>query len=168
MKLTELDKDTLTEELESILTEITDFLGLEMEYDYEIEAYETAKGDEREIMKVRLKGDRDPLLIGYHGQTLDRIQHIVSMSLSSKFQQIVRVALNVNDYRDGREDYLTGLASRTAEQVIESGLEVELEPMKAPDRRIVHNALGNDPQIETQSTGEGRDRRIIVSLKQLN
>lgn len=165
MKLTELDRDELTKELEAILSDITDFLGLEMEYDFDIEAYQTPEGEERELLKVQLRGDRDSLLIGYHGQTLDRVQHLVSLALSSKFEQVVRVVLNINNYRDSREEYLVNLARRAAEQVIESGQELEMEPMKPAERRVIHNALGEDGRVETESMGEGRDRRIVIKPK---
>jgi spoIIIJ-associated protein len=162
MKLTEINKDELTNELETILSHITDFLGLEMEYDYHIEEYETQDGHEREIIKVQLRGENDNVLIGYHGQTLDRVQHLISLTLSNKYEMVVRVVLNVNNYRDNREEYLMNLATRAAQQVIESGQQLAMEPMKPSERRIVHNTLSQESRVVSESEGEGRDRHIVI------
>lgn len=163
-KLSEIDKAELTGHLEKILGEITDFLGLEMEYDFTVEEYETQDGQMRDLLYVQLKGDgaKDSLLIGFHGKTLDKLQHLISMSLSNIYKQIVRVVLDINDYRKSRSDYLENLAKRAAQQVLESGQEMELEPMRPAERRIIHNTLSNETGVATESLGEGRDRRIVI------
>lgn len=161
-KISELNKEELTAALEGALSDLTDFLGLQMEYDYSILEYEGPEGDARELLNVQLRGDKDSLLIGYHGQTLDKLQHLVSLALSKHFQQVVRVLLDINDYRKNRIDYLKGLATRAAQQVIESGQEMELEPMRPADRRVIHQTLNEENQVRSESVGEGNERRIVI------
>jgi spoIIIJ-associated protein len=161
MKLSEIDKKDLTKNLEQALSEITDFLDLEMEYDFSIIEYKTKDGEERELLSVQLKGD-GALLIGYHGKTLDQIQHLISLALSNKYKQIVRVMLDINDYRKNRSEHLESLAKRAAQQVIDSNQEMELEPMKPAERRVIHNALSQEKEVSTESTGEGMERRVVV------
>jgi spoIIIJ-associated protein len=167
MKLTEIDKDELTQSIEQVLSELTDFLGMEMEYDYEIMSYEKQDGEERELVRIQLKGgdDRDSLLIGFHGKTLDKLQHLISLGLSSKYKQLIRVLLDVNDYRTNRVSDLENLARRAAQQVVDSGQDMELEPMNAADRRVVHNALGSEKGVKTESAGEGQDRHVVIKAE---
>lgn len=104
----------------------------------------------------------DSLLIGYHGQTLERLQQLLSLGLSSAYKQLVRVSLDINGYRGKKQSSVENLARRAEQQVIETGQELELQPMSANDRRIVHQLLTTDGRVRTESIGEGRDRRIVV------
>ncbi len=165
MKLSEIDSAQLTGEIEKVLGAITDFLGIELQYDYEIDAYEHKDGTERELLKIKLTGNNDSLLIGYHGKTLESLQHLVSLGLSTAFKQVVRVVIDIGNYRDKRTSTLEGLARRAGQQVEESGQEMELEPMNASDRRIIHNVLMSEGKVITESAGEGRDRRVVVKPK---
>lgn len=160
--LSDIDAQQLTMEIEKVLGSITDFLGIELQYDYEIENYENKEGETRELIKLKLSSNNDPLLIGYHGRTLEALQHLLGLGLSNSFKQIVRVSIDVGSYRDKRTSALENLARRAAQQVMESGQILELEPMNAAERRIVHNALMSEDQVVTESTGEGRDRRVVV------
>jgi spoIIIJ-associated protein len=101
-------------------------------------------------------------LIGYHGQTLEKLQHIVSQALSHKYKQPVRVVIDINDYRQKRTTSLENLARRAAQQVIESGQDLELQPMNPADRRIVHKLLNDEGKVRTESIGDGKERRIVV------
>lgn len=167
MKLSELNEAELTAGIEKILTSTTEFLGLELEYDYSIESYTNTAGEDREILKLSLKGEQDALLIGYHGRTLEQLQNIVSLSLANQFKQIVRVVIDINDYRAKKTSTLENLARRAAQQVEETGQEMELEPMSPAERRIVHNILSEEGNVETESIGEGKERRIMIKPKTL-
>ncbi|MFW5703159.1 MAG: protein jag [Candidatus Dojkabacteria bacterium] len=166
MKLTEIAKEELTENIENVLGNITDFLGLEMEYDYKIEGYTTQKsGRDREVIKISLRGEGESSLIGHHGRGLDSLQYLIANSLAHIYKMPVRVVLEVNNYRENREDYLSNLGKRVATQVKESGEEIELEPMPASERRIIHNALQDIAGVKSSSVGEGRERRIVITAE---
>ena len=82
--------------------------------------------------------------------------------LSRRTGQWTRVLVDVEDYRGRRERQLVDLAARAAERVIETGKMLQLEPMPALERRWVHIALRDHPNVGTQSIGEEPNRRVVV------
>ena len=76
-----------------------------------------------------------------------------------------RVVLDIEKYRERRQEALRAMAMRVADRVIASGRGIALEPMSAAERRIVHMALAEHPRVTTQSTGSGDDRKITVLPK---
>jgi len=113
----------------------------------------TGEGDEREALGA---------LIGRKGERLSALQHIVNLMLSREMGAWTRVLVDVEDYRGRRERQLREIAERAAQRVIETGKMLQLEPMPALERRWVHLALRNHPDVATQSIGEEPNRRIIV------
>lgn len=101
-------------------------------------------------------------LIGRRGEHLSHIQYLVSMLVNRRIETYTRVIVDVEGYRSRREESLVGLAERVARQVARSKRPIELEPMPPNERRIIHIALRSNPEVETQSTGEGNQRRITV------
>ncbi len=167
-KLSELDKEEIAAAIEKVLHSMSEFLGLNIAYDYSLETYERSGeaeiNEEREYLKVKIQTeDNDSLLIGYHGQTLEKLQYLIQAGVSTYFGQRVRVVLHISDYRDKREDALINLAKRAEAQVLESGQDMELQPMRSDERRIVHQALQDGGKVKSESVGEGSERRIVVS-----
>jgi spoIIIJ-associated protein len=101
-------------------------------------------------------------LIGRKGERLSALQHLVNLMLSKKMGDWTRVLVDVEDYRGRRERQLRDLATRAAERVAETGKMLQLEPMPALERRWVHIALRDHPNVATQSIGEEPNRRIVV------
>ncbi len=101
-------------------------------------------------------------LIGRRGDHLSHIQYLVSMLVNRKIETYTRVIVDVEGYRSRREESLVGLAERVARQVARSQRPIVLEPMPPNERRIIHIALRSNPEVATQSTGEGNQRRITV------
>ena len=101
-------------------------------------------------------------LIGRKGERLSALQHLVNLMLSKKMGDWTRVLVDVEDYRGRRERQLRDLATRAAERVTETGKMLQLEPMPALERRWVHIALRDHPNVATQSIGEEPNRRIVV------
>jgi spoIIIJ-associated protein len=101
-------------------------------------------------------------LIGRKGERLSALQHLVNLMLSKKMGDWTRVLVDVEDYRGRRERQLRDLATRAAERVAETGKMLQLEPMPALERRWVHIALRDHPDVATQSIGEEPNRRIVV------
>ena len=101
-------------------------------------------------------------LIGRRGDHLSHIQYLVSMLVNRRIETYTRVIVDVEGYRSRREESLVGLAERVARQVARSGRPVVLEPMPPNERRVIHIALKSHPDVATQSTGEGNQRRITV------
>jgi spoIIIJ-associated protein len=101
-------------------------------------------------------------LIGRKGERLSALQHLVNLMLSRKMGAWTRVLVDVEDYRGRRERQLREIAMRAADRVTESGKMLQLEPMPALERRWIHLALREHPQVMTQSIGEEPQRRVVI------
>ena len=102
-------------------------------------------------------------LIGRQGQTLAELQYLLNRLLFQQDQSNPKVTVDVGGYRAQARDALVKKAKDAAEKVRRWGDVVELEPMTAFDRRIVHNALKEDPDVETHSVEvEGTDKKAIL------
>jgi spoIIIJ-associated protein len=109
-----------------------------------------------------VEGDDLGILIGRQGETLRDLQYITRLIISRKVQHWVNVLVDVGGYKRRRERVLTELALRMAERVVAEGRPVSLEPMPAHERRIVHLALRDHEFVTTESTGEGRRRKVVI------
>ncbi len=112
-----------------------------------------------------IEGEELGLLIGRRGQTLTTLQYIVSLIVSRKLKSGVRINLDVAGYKQRRQEELHNLALRIAELVKSTRRAITLEPMSPSERRVVHLALRDDPEVITQSVGEEENRKVIVSLR---
>lgn len=102
-------------------------------------------------------------LIGQHGDTLRHLQHLVAMALHCQNAELVRVNIDIADYKRQRNDRLVDQAEQWVKQVRDSGEAMHLRPMSAAERRVVHQAVGDYGDVETHSEGEGRDRHIVLT-----
>jgi spoIIIJ-associated protein len=110
-----------------------------------------------------VKADDAGRLIGRQGQTLSELQYITNRLLFRIDQEAPKVTVDVGGYRAQARDALVKKAREAAEKVRRWGDIVELEPLNAFDRRIIHNALKDDPAIETHSVEvEGTDKKAII------
>ena len=105
----------------------------------------------------------DGLLIGRRGQTLTALQHVIGRLVSREFGPDGRVVVDVGDYRQRREQQLTEKARALAEKVKATGREINLEPLHAPDRRIIHLALADIPGVRTYTVGQGLHRNVVIA-----
>jgi spoIIIJ-associated protein len=124
---------------------------------------EHEKGNTTIVLDVA--GDDVGLLIGRHGETLSSLQYLVNACLSSTLPRHTRVVVDVEHYRDRREQSLRGIAIRAADRARRDGHPVTLQPMPPNERRIVHLTLQSSPFVTTESTGDGAERRVVVSPK---
>lgn len=145
--------------MEQQLSEVLDnILGLLLlEGSYEIE-------DTDEAILVSIDTPDAGRLIGARGESLDGLQLLVNQIMSKKVGdgEFKRVILDVSGWRKQREEDLTRIAQECGKQVLESGKEMELEPMSPWQRRVVHMVVGEIKGLETESVGEGRDRHIVI------
>ncbi|HZQ45364.1 MAG TPA: R3H domain-containing nucleic acid-binding protein [Verrucomicrobiae bacterium] len=110
-----------------------------------------------------VKTDDSGRLIGRQGQTLSDLQYITNRLLFQQDQSCPKVMVDVGGYRAQAREALVKKAKEAAEKVRRWGDVVELEPLGAFDRRIVHNAIKDDPDIETHSVEvEGTDKKVIL------
>jgi spoIIIJ-associated protein len=119
--------------------------------------------DETSAFRVHIETEETGLLIGHHGRTLESFQMLLSIMASRLLGEWVKIYVNVNDYREKREETLHYMAQRAADQVVESGLPIELIRLTPSERRVIHLALSGDDRVTTESEGEG-ERRILKVL----
>lgn len=118
-----------------------------------------------EQLRMQMAGDNMSLLIGRRGETLDALQYLTSLNVNRGREEYLRVSIDTEGYRAKREEALRKLAVRMAGRAKKSGRRVALEPMNPYERRILHSALQNDPEVTTHSEGEEPYRRVIITLK---
>lgn len=121
--------------------------------------------ESEEQLKMLLSGENMSILIGRRGETLDALQYLTSLNVNRDREEYLRVSLDTENYRAKREEALRKLAVRMANRAKKSGRRVALEPMNPNERRILHSALQNDPEVTTHSEGEEPYRRVIITLK---
>ncbi len=110
---------------------------------------------------ISLEGEGLGVIIGHRGETLDALQHLVSLAANNAGGYF-KVTLNIGDYREKREQTLVSLASRVAEQVKSNSRNRALEPMSAYERRIIHTAVQEIEGVSSASIGEGKNRRVVI------
>ena len=114
-------------------------------------------------LMLDVKTEESGRLIGRQGQTLADLQYIVNRILFQQNQSAPKVMLDVGGYRGQAREALIKKAKDAAEKVKRWGDAVELEPLNAFDRRIVHQALKDDPDIETQSVEvDGTEKKVLL------
>jgi spoIIIJ-associated protein len=112
---------------------------------------------------LEIQTDDAGRLIGRQGQTLSELQYVTNRLIFKQDQESPKVTLDVGNYRAQQREALAKKAKEAAEKVRRWGDIVELEPLNAFDRRIIHNTLKDDPSIETASIEvEGTDKKAII------
>jgi spoIIIJ-associated protein len=151
-ELTEKERGTL-EEAKGVLEELLRLMEVPG-------TVEIATGGETARLNVR--GSDLGVLIGRRGEKLASLQHIVNLIVAKKEGEYHRIAVDVENYRGRREEQLRDVADRAAKRVLQTGKIIQLEPMPAIERRIVHMALVENPKVRTQSVGVEPNRRIVI------
>jgi len=114
-------------------------------------------------IRATVNGEDLGLLIGKHGTTIDALQHLVFRAAFRGEGLRKQVTVDAAGYRERREGALHRMADRAAAEALRYGRPVELEPMRATERKIVHTYLSERTDVETHSEGDEPDRRLVVS-----
>ena len=126
-----------------------------------VEIETTAEIDD-EIIKITIDSERNPILIGKRGRTLQALNELVRLTVANKFKRRYRILLDVGGYKEERYSHLEYMARKTAHQVQRSHVDVKLDPMTPDERRIVHNVLNGMRNIKTESNGDGEERAVCI------
>jgi spoIIIJ-associated protein len=151
-ELSEAERTTL-EEAKAVLEELLRLMDLSGTVEIGMGA---------ETAKLNVKGSDLGVLIGRRGEKLASLQHIVNLIVARREGQHHRIAVDVENYRGRREEQLHDVATRAAQRVTQTGKIIQLEPMPAVERRIVHVALVDNPKVRTQSVGVDPNRRVVI------
>lgn len=154
------DRDKVIDAAEDFLHEV--FAAMDLEVVMKI------KDNAEEGCLIELSGKSLGILIGRRGQALDALQYLLNLAVNRKnAEDKVHFILDVEGYRQRREQTLIKLAKGVAERVIKTHHEVKLEPMNRYERKIIHTVLQDNKRVETHSAGEEPYRYIIVSPKRI-
>lgn len=127
---------------------------------------ETSYDKVQDVYVVNIEaGDTTGLLIGKKGETLSSLQTFLGIALKQESGEWKRVIVNVGDYREKEEDYLKNLADSTVARAKESGEPQNLYNLKPWQRRVIHLYLSENPEVTTESVGEGEERYLVVKSK---
>ncbi len=153
------ERDDIEKTAKSVLENLINCMGIEADVsvnkDYDSEL----------PMTLDIEGEDLGVLIGRRGQALASLQYVVRLIVAEKLKIWVPINVDVAGYKKRRYESLKNLALRLADQVKASKHSINLEPMPADERRIIHLALANHPDVATQSMGDGDNRKVVVLLR---
>ncbi|HVD12398.1 MAG TPA: RNA-binding cell elongation regulator Jag/EloR [Gaiellaceae bacterium] len=149
-----VEEGELPAEVREVLERIREAIGVQARL-------EIREGEE--ILTATFVGSELGLVIGKHGQTIDAIQYLVNAVVwRNRGDERKAVVVDAAGYRARREATLSSLAQRSAEQAISSAGPVELEPMTAVERKVVHLCLKDFPGVATRSEGTEPNRFVVI------
>ncbi len=114
---------------------------------------------------IDIQGTDSGLLIGRRGETLRSLQFLVNLMVNKDNASPKRVVLDVEKYKERRYKALGEMALKVAEKVAATGRPITLEPMSPAERRVIHLSLAEHPQVTTESSGEGAERKVTIRPK---
>jgi spoIIIJ-associated protein len=156
------EHDPLLDHTEAVISKMLYLLDLEAQVSAH---YGATERDGRRNIHVDIRGKDLSVLIGRRSETLSAFQYIASLIVGKETQQFVQLVVDVEGYRDRREKQLIQMAQRVADQVAKSGRRQTLEPMPSSERRVIHIALRDHPDVKTESTGEEPYRKVMILPK---
>ena len=119
---------------------------------------------------ITVEGEGAGLLIGHHGETLDSLQYLANLVANKKSKgekrDYTKITLDIENYRNKREDALRALARRMANKVLKGKRSVMLEPMNPYERRIIHSEVQTIEGVSTNSIGADDNRRVVIFLEE--
>lgn len=121
--------------------------------------------EENNAIRIDMKGEELNYLIGYRAESMYALQNIINAVSNRNVHRGLRIILDIDGYREKRENVLNNLAEKLAKTVIRTGKSVTLEPMNAYERKIIHTKLQENEKVDTHSVGREPYRKIVISLK---
>lgn len=115
-----------------------------------------------EEVEIVLETAETGIVIGYHGETLESLQLILSLCVSKRLGSFTRVILEIGDYRKNRTDWLKTAALAAKEKAMDEQKEVAIPNLKSWERRIVHLLLQEDKEVISESIGDGKERTLVI------
>jgi spoIIIJ-associated protein len=151
---------TLKESISDIAASFLMDIFEKMDIDTEIDTSE-----DNELLQLTVTGKDCGSLIGRRGETLDALQYLTSLVVNRNRDKYKRVTLDIENYREKREQALIRLAEKLADKVIRNKHSITLEPMNPYERKVIHSTLQENRYVKTYSIGEEPGRKVVISLK---
>jgi spoIIIJ-associated protein len=151
-----MDQMPSTDEKKLIEGVISEFLvKLDVQGDFTLEESDGS-------MLVVLNTEDSGIVIGYHGEILEAMQLMLSLMVARKIGRFVRITVEVGDYRKNREEYLKQLAEKMKDRAMTEQREQVISQLRPWERRVVHLFFQDDPDVMSESEGEGRERVLVI------
>lgn len=147
-------KEDIYEDIKKFLKEVINNLGLEV-------SFELKKKDTQNV--IVMYSNNNNILIGHNGNTLKALENIVRQKILLETGIYFIVSLDVENYKDKKDERIERLAKKLAREVEKSKIAVHMENMNAYERRIVHNILANNKKVTTKSEGEEPNRHVVIN-----
>lgn len=151
--VTEEVPDEVIIEVDGFATELLEKMG----FDATVDAF-----DDGEVIRVDVTTKETGLLIGQKGETIDAIQYLLNVIVYKNKPFLKRIVVDTEGYRQRRVEALQGMAHRTARRAQREKRRLDLPPMAAAERRVVHLFLKGNPDVSTVSEGSEDDRRVVI------
>jgi spoIIIJ-associated protein len=149
------DESELAQSVRDLLERITSSLGASARLELV---------EDEESVVASFSGRDLGLLIGKHGQTIDAIQYLANaIAFRGRLEERKTIVVDAAGYRERRRAALDALAARSADRAVASGTRVELEPMTAVERKVVHERLKDFPGVQTASEGTEPNRYVVIT-----
>lgn len=152
-------KDDIAGEAKTVLETLIKHLGITAS----VNIVEGSDGNQP--ITLNIQGDDLGVLIGRRGQALSSLQYVVKLIIAEKFKLWAQITVDIEGYKKRRYEALKNLALRVADQVKTSKRSMNLEPMPADERRIIHLALADNPDVSTHSIDYGERRKVVIQLR---
>lgn len=153
-----MEKGLFEQELKEIILGLVERIGIVAT----IDIYEADDLQEADVLVCNIQTQESNFLIGQNGLNLQALQHITRIIVRKKIQEPINFVLDVNNYRQEKNNSIVKLAKTLAEQAVAERRTIILRPMTAYERRFVHLELIKNEQVRTESIGEGADRRVVI------
>ncbi|KKP79594.1 MAG: hypothetical protein A2271_03490 [Candidatus Moranbacteria bacterium RIFOXYA12_FULL_35_19] len=156
-----MENETINEETKEKIKKTVEELVEKMGIECQVEP-EEVKTEEQTDLIFNIQTKDSNFLIGQYGVNLQALQHIARIIFRQKIENKINFLLDVNSYRQEKNESVLILAKNAVKQSLEEKRAVTLRPMSPYERRLVHMELAKNKQIKTESTGEGEDRRVVI------
>ena len=148
--------------IEELIKKTVQELVAKMGFPAEVEVNKVLAEDEKETITCNIKTEESNFLIGQYGVNLQSLQHVARLLVRKKTDERVNFTVDVNFYRQEKNDSIEKMAREAAEQALREKRAVVMRPMSPYERRIVHMELAGRSDVKTESIGEEPDRKIVI------
>ena len=152
-----IKKDDVVESIKELIKGIVIDMGLTV--NMEVKKREDS-------LNITLYTDNNAVLIGKNARTLDALTTVIKQSLYKDLGEPYKFVLDIGEYKQKREWNLEKMAKSIAREVAKTQVEAKLEPMNSYERRIIHNTLGQNKKVYTESVGEEPNRCVVIKPKE--
>jgi spoIIIJ-associated protein len=148
-----LTKDDIKEYIENYIQEYSKYMNIKIQCELK---------EEEGIYKLLLISDNNAILIGKEGKTLEYFQILLRQALLKNTGHIIKVNVDISGYKDQKIKKLESQIHKLAKEILNTKIDVSLDPMNSYERRIVHSIISKMENLKTESIGEGKERHIII------